>query len=195
MSTWFKKLLSYRADQPFRERMGHGYVRERPDLFDLEDVYVGTPTMKMEQWVVVRTQVPRKRLRGDDLFEYPQNRSATGISAVSAKADDPTCEHVHHHHDPMAAHEYRFATEQIDASESSARTDHRFLLRVDNVSRARGGRCLYQKSAQSPVRWGDSQRGLRRLNSTIASMSSFDGLLGRGADYRRTKKDIDICGS
>jgi hypothetical protein len=32
-----KKLPSYRADQPFHKRMGHGYVRDRLDLVDLED--------------------------------------------------------------------------------------------------------------------------------------------------------------
>jgi hypothetical protein len=44
---------------------------------------------------MVRTQVPRKRLSGNDLIERPTNRHATGISALNAKADDPACEHVH----------------------------------------------------------------------------------------------------
>ena len=39
-------------------------------------------------------------------------------SARNAKADDPACEHVHHHHDPVAAQEYRFAAEQIDAPQA-----------------------------------------------------------------------------
>jgi len=41
-----KKLSSYCSDQPFRERMGHGYVRNRLDLFDLEYTQVGEPTME-----------------------------------------------------------------------------------------------------------------------------------------------------
>jgi hypothetical protein len=53
--------------------------------------------------VVVGTQVPRKRLSGDDLVEHPTNRHATGISALNAKANDSACEHIHHHHDPVAA--------------------------------------------------------------------------------------------
>ena len=32
-----KKLSAYRPDQPFHKRMGHGYVRDGLDLFDLED--------------------------------------------------------------------------------------------------------------------------------------------------------------
>src|SRR5436190_1769570 len=67
---------------------------------------------------MVGTQVPRKRLSGDDLVEHPANRGATGISALNAKANDPTCEHVHHHHDPMAAQEDRFAAKQIDAPQA-----------------------------------------------------------------------------
>ena len=62
--------------------------------------------------------MPRKRLSGDDLAEHSANRGATGISALNAKANDPTCEHVHHHHDPMAAQEYRFAAKQIDAPQA-----------------------------------------------------------------------------
>src|SRR5438105_5006541 len=38
-----KKLSS---NQPFHERMGHGYIRARLDLFDLEYAQVGEPTME-----------------------------------------------------------------------------------------------------------------------------------------------------
>ena len=41
-----EKLSSYRPDQPFYEWMGHGYVRNRLDLFDLEYAQVGEPTME-----------------------------------------------------------------------------------------------------------------------------------------------------
>src|SRR5262245_63191882 len=57
-------------------------------------------------------------LSNDDLVEHPTNRGATGINALNAKADDPACEHVHHHYDPMAAQEYRFAAKQIDAPQA-----------------------------------------------------------------------------
>src|SRR5437660_3339190 len=50
--------------------------------------------------------------------EHPTKRHATGSSALNAKADDPACEHVHHHHDPVAAQEYRFAAEQIHAPQA-----------------------------------------------------------------------------
>ena len=32
-----KKLSAYRPDKPFHKRMGHGYVWDGLDLFDLED--------------------------------------------------------------------------------------------------------------------------------------------------------------
>ena len=67
---------------------------------------------------MVGTQVPRRRLPCDDLVEHPANRHATGISALNAKADDPACEHIHHHHDPVAAQEDRFAAKQIDAPQA-----------------------------------------------------------------------------
>jgi hypothetical protein len=62
--------------------------------------------------------VLRKRLSGDDLIEHPANRGAAEISALNPKANDPTCEYVHHHHDPMAAQEDRFAAKQIDAPQA-----------------------------------------------------------------------------
>src|SRR5713101_5159799 len=43
-----KKLPSDRPDQPFHERMGHGCVRDRLDLFDLEYAQVGEPTMEIK---------------------------------------------------------------------------------------------------------------------------------------------------
>src|SRR5450755_3012179 len=41
-----KKLPAYRPNQPFHERMGHGYVRDRLDLYDLEYAQVSEPTME-----------------------------------------------------------------------------------------------------------------------------------------------------
>ena len=43
--TWSVK-ETRRSDQPFDERMGHGYVWDRLDLFDLE--YAGKPPMETE---------------------------------------------------------------------------------------------------------------------------------------------------
>ena len=76
---------------------------------------------KRNNGFVVGTQVPRKRLPRDDLIEHPANRDTTGISALDAKANDPACEHVHHHHDPIApiaVQQDRFAAEQIDAPQA-----------------------------------------------------------------------------
>jgi hypothetical protein len=59
---------------------------------------------------------------------------------LNAEADDPACEHVHHHHDSVAAQECRFAAEQIDTPQTilelprrSARTDRLFLTLVDST--------------------------------------------------------------
>ena len=41
-----KKLSSDCSDQPFHEWMGHGYVRDRLDLLDIEYAQVGEPTME-----------------------------------------------------------------------------------------------------------------------------------------------------
>ena len=41
-----KKLPSYRPNQSFHEGMGHGYERDRFDLFDIEYAQIGEPTME-----------------------------------------------------------------------------------------------------------------------------------------------------
>ena len=41
-----KKLPAYRPDQPFHERMGHGYEPNRLNLFDLKYAQIGEPTME-----------------------------------------------------------------------------------------------------------------------------------------------------
>ena len=43
-----KKLSSDRPDQPFHERMGHGYVGDRLDLLDLKYAQVGAPSMEVK---------------------------------------------------------------------------------------------------------------------------------------------------
>src|ERR1700716_233462 len=148
--------------------------------------------METKQWVVVGTQVPRKRLSGDDLVEHPANRGATGISALNAKANDPTCEHVHHHHDPMAAQKYRFAAKQIDAPQAvlhmpdQAQPGRTICSCFGSICFASARRTMSLSISMPKARAiscamrGQPTRGLRRLNSTIASMSSFDGPFGPG---------------
>ena len=69
-----KVLTPDRSDQPFDERMRNWHIRNRLDLLDLEDGQVGELAVEAKQRVVVGTQVPGKRLSGDDLIEHPANR-------------------------------------------------------------------------------------------------------------------------
>ena len=98
-----KILAPNRADQSFNERMRNWDVRNWLDLFDLDHAQVGKPTVETKQRIVVGAQMPRKRPSGDYLVEHPANRHAAQVSALNAEADDPAREHVHHHHDPVAA--------------------------------------------------------------------------------------------
>ena len=150
--------------------------------------------------------MPRKRLSGDDLVEHPTNRHATEISALNAKADDPACEHVHHHHDPVAAQEYRFAAEQIDAPQA-------VLHMPDKAQPGRAiGSCLgsivFREHPADDVFVDIDAKGVRNLlcdagtaNAGIAAFDLDDRVdecpsmvpSGRGADDLSTRRAADIC--
>ena len=98
-----KNLAPNCADQSFNERMRNWNVGNRLDLFDLEHAQVGQPAVETKQRIVVGAQMPRKRPSGDYLVEHPANRHAAQVSALNAEAEDAAREHVHHHHDPVAA--------------------------------------------------------------------------------------------
>ena len=106
------------ADQPFDERMRNGRVRNRLDLLDLEYAQVGEPAVESKQRIVVGTQVLRRRLAGNGVIEHPTYGYAVNVSGFDTEADDATCEHVHHDHDPVTPQEYGFASEQVDAPEA-----------------------------------------------------------------------------
>src|SRR5882672_9450800 len=106
------------ADQSFDERMRNGRVRNRLDLLDLEYAQVGEPAVESKQRIVVGTQVLRRRLAGNGVIEHPTYGYAVNVSGFDTEADDATCEHVHHDHDPVTPQEYGFASEQVDAPEA-----------------------------------------------------------------------------
>src|SRR5262252_3313274 len=160
--------------------------------------------METKQWVVVGTQVPRKRLSGDDLVEHTANRGATEISALNAKANDPTREHVHHHHDPMAAQEYRFAAKQIDAPQAVFHMPNKAQPRRAIVTCF--GSIVLREHAADDVLVDIDAKGTRNLlcdagtaNTGIAALelddrvNEFLALWDRGVDDQPTRKGTDIC--
>ena len=101
-------------DEGMRQRnVWHGF-----ELVDLENSEIYLPPIKQEQWIVVAAEVSRSPLVDDGLIEHPAQRRAVDMTDLDTKADDPTAELVHHHHDPMSFQQNRFASKQVDAPEA-----------------------------------------------------------------------------
>jgi hypothetical protein len=112
---------------------------------------------------VVGTQVSRRRFSGDNLIEQMTNRHAAKISTLDANADDPACEHIHHHHNPVAAQEFRFAAEQID-------TQQTVLHMPDNAQPGRAidsclGSIVFREQRADDVFVDMDVKGVRNLSS------------------------------
>ena len=106
------------SDQAFHERVRHWGVWHRFDFLDLQDPKVREPSMKAEQWVVIRTDPIGRHMSSNGPIEHAADRRVVDVLAADAKADDAPGEHIDDHKDPIAAQQYRFATKQVNAPEA-----------------------------------------------------------------------------
>jgi hypothetical protein len=72
-----KKLSSNCPDQSFDERIGHGDVRHRFDLRDLEYAQVGRPTVRARRVLGARSTAMRRRAPALALFGWPVSATIT----------------------------------------------------------------------------------------------------------------------
>src|SRR4029077_16381786 len=89
------------ADQALDERMRNWGVRNRLDLFDLEDAQVGEPTVEAKQWVMIGAEASCQGFCSDGVIEHPTNGYAVDVVSFDTKADDAAGEHVHDQQHPV----------------------------------------------------------------------------------------------
>ena len=97
--------------------MRHRGARHGFDLLELEDSQVREPSVKAEQWVVIRNDPNGRRVTGNGLIEHAAKVRTVDVFAADAESDDAAGEHIDDHKDPMGAEQYRLATKQIHAPE------------------------------------------------------------------------------
>jgi len=107
-----------RPDQSLDERVRRRGVRHRFDLLDLEDPQVREPSMKAEQWIVIRTDPDWRCLAGDGLIEHATRGHTVDAFPADTEADDSAAKHIDDNQDPMTAKEDRFASKQVHTPET-----------------------------------------------------------------------------
>ena len=88
------------------------------NLVDLENPKIRPPTVRLEQRIVIRTEMPRCALFVNRGFEHAADVGARNGAAMHADADEATCELVHDHEHPVAPEHDRLASKEVDAPEA-----------------------------------------------------------------------------
>src|SRR5215813_577098 len=107
-------LSSYRADQPFNERMRQRDIGYCLDFRYVQDAQIGLPLLKPIQRIVIRADVLGWRLSSNRSIEHSTKRQPVDDATLNTKADYPTCELVHHNENPIGSQYGRFTSKQIN---------------------------------------------------------------------------------
>src|SRR6187200_3038663 len=90
--------------------MRHGF-----DFVDLENPKVRPPTVRLEQRIVIGTEMSGNALPGRGGIEHAADVSARGGTNMHAEADEATRELVHDHEHPVAPEHDRLASKEVHA--------------------------------------------------------------------------------
>ena len=148
--------------------------------------------MRLEERIMIGTEMPRCALTMDGGIEHATHINAGNCSAVHADADETTRELVHDHQYPVAPRHDGLAAKQVHAPQAVAGVADERQPR--GTSSAWGGAIVFRQHAVDDVLVdvtpkvcammrairGQPNRGLRDLSSTMAWMSASLGPFGPG---------------
>jgi hypothetical protein len=102
-------------NEPLDKRRGDGHMRHGADGLDSQDVQIGLPTLKVEQAIMVQTEMDGKALTGNGVIEYSVKCDTFDGARLHPKANGSSRKLIHHNQDPMRFEEDRFHPEQVHA--------------------------------------------------------------------------------
>lgn len=111
-------LASDRADQALYERVRHWRITNGLYLLDLEDADICLPSVKLQQRVVVGSEVRRLGRAADDPAKHSADDGTIKRSFASGESDDSPVALVHDDHYPVGIQNQRLAAKQIDTPEA-----------------------------------------------------------------------------
>src|SRR5262245_61685048 len=94
---------SYRAGQAFNEWMRQLDIGYGLDFCYVQDAQIGSPLLKPIQRIVIRTDVLGWRLPSNRAIEHATKRQSVDDATLNTKADNPTCELIHHDENPIGS--------------------------------------------------------------------------------------------
>lgn len=84
-----QQLATYGSDQPLDERVRYRHMGYGLDLAHVKNAQIGLPAMKLEQRIVVATDMLRQcRHARDDLIEHSTQGGTIDRARLHGKADD-----------------------------------------------------------------------------------------------------------
>src|SRR5262249_17860082 len=108
-----EKFSPHRPYQALDEWVGQRHMRHRLDFVDLENPEVRPPTVRLEERVVIGTEMSRVALTMDGGVEHPAHVCARDYPAVHADADEATRKLVHDHEHPVGLEHDGFAAKEV----------------------------------------------------------------------------------
>ena len=138
-------------------------MRHGLDFVDLQNPQVRPPAVRLEQWIVIRTEMSRCALPVNGGVEHAAEVGAGDGAAVHADADEATRELVHDHEHPVAPEHDGLASKEVNAPQAVSRVSDERQPRGSGS--ARGGAIVFRQHAVydvlvdvDPERLGDDQR-------------------------------------
>ena len=137
-------------------------MRHGLDFIDLQNPQVRRPPVRLEQGIVIRTEMSRCTMPVNGGVEHAADVGAGDGAALHADADEATRELVRDHEHPVAAEHDGLASKEVDAPQAVLRVSDE---RQRGSGSARRGTIVFRQHSVHDVlvdgdaeRLGDDQR-------------------------------------
>jgi hypothetical protein len=138
-------------------------MRHGLDFVDLENPEVRRPTVRLEQSIVIGTEMSRGAPTMNGGVEHAAEVGAIDRTAVHADSDEATRELVHDHEYPIAPEHDGLASKEVNTPQAVSRVSDKRQPRGSGSPR--GGAIVFRQHAGydvlvdvDPERLGDDQR-------------------------------------
>ena len=156
-------------------------MRHGLDFVDLQNPKVRRPTVRLEQRIMIGTEMSRCALTMNGGVEHAAEAGAVDGPAMHAETDDATRELVHDHEHPVAPEHDGLASKEVHAPQAVCRVSDERQPRGPGA--ARGGAIVFRQHAVhdvlvdvDPERVRDDARNPWTAEPRIARLELDDGL-------------------
>src|ERR1700730_13166670 len=124
-------------------------MRHRLDFVDLQNPKVRRPTVRLEQRIMIGTEMSRCAPTMNGGVEHAAEVGGIDRTAVHADSDEATCELVHDHEHPVAPEHDGLASKEVHAPQTVCRVADERQPRGPGA--ARGGAIVFRQHAGHDV--------------------------------------------